>query len=346
MNSSDIENYVQERFPEWSSILVHDLTEITSGWETRIFSFDVEFKIDSKTQYLEWIARVYPGSEGEQKGRFEYSVMKEMRVMYPVPEVFLFESKNVLFNSPFVIMERISGETLWNRFACSNPLSNENALELFTDCFVTLHQLNYRDLSIIPNHLKEIDPIQFEQNRLSERRMYFKSREVDFLITLVNWMEERVSEIDFKTLSILHRDFHPNNILLDERGNPYVIDWTAASIGDFRHDLAWTALLTHLYIDEDFSFRIIQEYERVSKASILDFDYFRVNACLRRLSDVYLSLKFGSEEMGMLESTKKVMRDQIGLVSTIHEITESIMGYRIDEIDSFVDNIRNESQSS
>ncbi|MBD3408282.1 MAG: phosphotransferase [Candidatus Lokiarchaeota archaeon] len=336
MRPQAIQHFLQKRYPEWRSIVVDNVDEITSGWETRIYSFDVEYDQHESTKDLHLIARVYAGAEARRKGEFEYSVLNEFRDRYPVPKVFFFEPDTEIFGGPFIVMERIIGPTLWDKFSCGNPLTNEDALMIFTRCFVQLHELDYKTFSMIPEEYKTISPLQFELDRLEEKKSDLQNSNVSFLIPLVEWLEETVKEIEMTEISLLHRDFHPNNILLDADENPYVIDWTAASIGDFRHDLAWTALLTELYAGEELSDNILNDYKLVSRKTIANFDYFVINACLRRLSDIFISLESSPEEMGMLESTRSLMLEQIGLVCKIQEIIEERTGISISEIDSFV----------
>ena len=52
-------------------------------------------------------------------------------------------------------------------------------------------------------------------------------------------LHHRLHEIPFEGERLLHLDFHPDNVLLSQRG-PVVIDWTNARAGDPAFDVAMT----------------------------------------------------------------------------------------------------------
>jgi aminoglycoside phosphotransferase (APT) family kinase protein len=57
---------------------------------------------------------------------------------------------------------------------------------------------------------------------------------------------ERLLALGPSTDTFVHLDYHPINVLADSRGITAVIDWTNASAGDRRADLAWTATLLQI----------------------------------------------------------------------------------------------------
>jgi aminoglycoside phosphotransferase (APT) family kinase protein len=62
-------------------------------------------------------------------------------------------------------------------------------------------------------------------------------------LPIVAWLEERREAVPCLQPSLVHGDFHPNNILLREDGSAVVIDWAGLQASDARFDLAWTLLL-------------------------------------------------------------------------------------------------------
>jgi aminoglycoside phosphotransferase (APT) family kinase protein len=70
------------------------------------------------------------------------------------------------------------------------------------------------------------------------RRPWHLSRHVAILADL----HERLHRIPLEGASLLHRDLHPENVLVSPSG-PLVIDWTNAGPGDGAVDLALTWLI-------------------------------------------------------------------------------------------------------
>ena len=58
----------------------------------------------------------------------------------------------------------------------------------------------------------------------------------------IAWLEAHVPALDRPC--IVHGDFKANNILWSEAGEPVVLDWELAHMGDPAEDLAWTMLWT------------------------------------------------------------------------------------------------------
>jgi len=98
---------------------------------------------------------------------------------------------------------------------------------------------------------------------------------------------------------VIHRDFHPRNILLRRDGSPVVIDWGACRLGDFREDLCWTGLLAGTFINVTLKDAFYEVYKTFSHRTLESLDYFEAQAALRRLADVSISLKAGPEARGM-----------------------------------------------
>ncbi|MFT4166954.1 MAG: phosphotransferase [Microlunatus sp.] len=63
------------------------------------------------------------------------------------------------------------------------------------------------------------------------------------LTEIVEWLEQRKEAVPCERL-ILHRDYHPWNVLIDEEERPWVIDWDW-QVGDARFDLAWACMLSY-----------------------------------------------------------------------------------------------------
>jgi aminoglycoside phosphotransferase (APT) family kinase protein len=88
---------------------------------------------------------------------------------------------------------------------------------------------------------------------------------------------------------IIHRDYHPWNIILSEAGNMFVVD-LECGLGDFRFDVAWTYTLMERSGYSDFSKVFFKQYEEICGEKIMDFDFFKYLAIIRWLINVSNSL--------------------------------------------------------
>lgn len=81
--------------------------------------------------------------------------------------------------------------------------------------------------------------------------------------------------------SLCHMDFHPDNIMMDEPGNDYVIDWTGATQGHPLFDVARTLLLFQagsVPPDTPFAKRILMQLFRKILARIYEKTYYKLSS--------------------------------------------------------------------
>jgi len=122
--SDDMQNHLQTycatAFPTRQEVQVTDLTTISSGWESDIYSFAVEHGPAGGRRREELILRIYPADDAYDKSRREFHGMSQLhKAGYPVPQVLILEREHSPFGKPFVIMERIEGRVLWSLLVSS-----------------------------------------------------------------------------------------------------------------------------------------------------------------------------------------------------------------------------------
>ncbi len=334
MAQEQIREYFAQRFPEWDDIEIHNVQDITSGWETEILSLDISYNLQGKARDEKLIVRIYPGNPGQHRASFEYSLLNAIHDQgFPVPRVLLVETESDLFQRPFIVMERIVGQTMMDHLRNTSEPQFSEMIHLFSRVFVELHQLDWRKLSIVPEEYLHATFSTLIRNHLRGMRDHIMSNEVQFLSSIIDWLEEHLDNIEPLPLALLHRDFHPMNIIIDKSGNPFVIDWTAATIGDPRMDIAWSFLLAKLHLSEDLGDAILNGYQKVIGQDLDNMDFFIVDACLRRLSDITIMLKRGAESLGMRDATINEVKEGITLLSTMHHMIQQIAGLNIEELE-------------
>ena len=81
--------YYEPRLTTRKHIKISDPVRITSGWETDVYSFNTEYRIDSRLAFDELILRLYPGEGAETKASREFYVITRLHgIGYPVPQVY------------------------------------------------------------------------------------------------------------------------------------------------------------------------------------------------------------------------------------------------------------------
>ncbi|MFW9845541.1 MAG: phosphotransferase family protein [Candidatus Thorarchaeota archaeon] len=311
--------------PEWRNVEISQLVEITDGWETEVFSFDIKNSSGHVEEKV--VLRMYSGPHAVNKARKEFSLLKHLyEASYPVPRVLLVEEESSHLGRPFLIMERVEGNSMWSLLEAERHNQDSHLYRLFSTLFHGLHTLDWRQLIENPEGIQGLNSKRAAMSWIEK----FESRALEIgereLLEIIEWLKMKSNEIAFEQLSATHNDFHPANILMDRDGNPFVIDWTAADLMDYRVDLAWTLLLVKVYVGDAMRDTILRGYESVSQKTVEDIPFFEVLGCLRRLTDILVTLTTDSGAIGLREGAAESIREQLKQNMTLLDIVKDHTG--------------------
>jgi aminoglycoside phosphotransferase (APT) family kinase protein len=334
--------YCEHAFPAKQGVRVSDLTSISAGWESDIYSFDVEHGSAENRWREALVLRIYPGDDAYEKSAREFHGMRQLHTAgYPVPQVLILERDNSPFDTaqgrpfgkPFVIMERIEGEMLWPLLFGSTGERQQALLTQFCGLFVQLHRLEWRPFVDDVSRYDTGDPYTFVDRELSRFHHFLARFPQPGFLPVLEWLKARRDQVDCLRPSPIHMDFHPGNVLLCDDGSAVVVDWTGLDISDSRFDLAWTLLLVSTHEDEEWRDLVLQEYERLAGIRVEQIAYFDVAACARRLFSVVISLSEGPEKLGMRAGAVTMMKQQMGAIKGVHDLLQERTGIRVSEVD-------------
>ena len=226
-----------------------------------MYSFDLV----TPATVIPLILRMYmdkPESQAAIKCQREFDVMKYLyNAGYPVPQVFGCATDPACVGAPFVIMERICGPTLAQLYSGGSNEDRQKVLDIFTSLYVRLHHLDPADFDPDTASLSTHSIIRKEFSEFERYRLFLD----DYVFGLaLSWLEANMYQVKPSRPSIIHYDFHAQNILVDGIGkwqgarqndrrnkwqdNVFVIDWTQSRVSDFRFDLAWSLLLMEDFV--------------------------------------------------------------------------------------------------
>ena len=306
-------------------LMLQQTAENLSGWETEIYCFQINSNIFG---YGNIVLRIYPHFNFGYRAHKEFRVMKWLKGKdFPVPEVLLVESENNIFSKPFIIMEEIKGKTLTEVLKNKSETQYTQYMRKFTKILFILHSLKTDDFN---EELKEYSLGTVLTYYLSRVKNLIDESKLTYLNPIYLWLKRKSKVVQVDRLTLIHGDYHTDNVLVDEKGHFYVIDWSSSAIVDFRFDLAWTMVLARLYIGKNHKDNFFKEYENIKGQSIDDIDFFEVMALLRRLMDVLKLLTEKPEETGMREGTTYIIKSQKDLIKKLMDIIYEYTKIRID----------------
>jgi len=310
---------------------VVDLNEIAQGWETEIYSFSLEREVDYETHTKDLVLRMYNGDGAEGKSLKEFKAMAKLHELkFPTAKVYHLEPNRSVLGKPFVIMEKIDGQSMGKIIETSPSKTGEEMVRLFCRMFVDLHRMDIEpflsDRLLFPD-TSYYDTAEHNMNNLMNNARQtlaqFGNTKFD---QVLDWIEQNKETVSRGRLSSIHLDYHFYNVLIRSDGKPFVIDWTNFDIMDYRMDVAWSLLLASTYGNPEARGDILRTYEDIAGNKVEDIEYFEVLAAARRLFSISISLSMGPEKLGMrpeaiemmkrgdhIKGVIKVLRDRTGI---------------------------------
>jgi len=310
------------------NLTVYDRGEITTGWETRIFAFAVEYSSDGQKKRDEFIVRVFPGFRGVAQARREFDVMRQVaRWGVDAPRVDFVITDETPFGDPFIVMERVRGENMANALAASSESEAHRLVRDMVDPLVRLHELPRSEFfparSEASTNGQQVTFVPAEEG---EMRRAVDRYELGHFEPLLRWLDSRRDEVAPSHTSVLHNDYHPDNIVVrEDDGRLVILDWSFADVGDFRLDLAWSALLVGVTAGERYRDVFLERYQAVSGRGVESFSYFEVLKLGARLITIALWLE-GSVVIPVSKITRKTIRNEykvhvLNVYDRVKEIT-------------------------
>jgi aminoglycoside phosphotransferase (APT) family kinase protein len=243
---------IRMRLTDYLGSTVSSLSLLASGWETTVFEFTVDrgvprFRIPAGTPL---VLRFYDGGMAEDKGTREYRSIRQLSAVgFAVPKPYAFERERAALGAPFLIMERLRGGPL---FAANSFPSAFKTFSLGFWSFVRtqakLHRLDPR--AVAPEGVPQAFAAEGEQAGLPllDRVLRVVSDRVEngplpHLREALEWARGRAAAFRSAASSLVHMDYHPQNVLVKGVRVTGVVDWVNADLGDRHLDAATTSVI-------------------------------------------------------------------------------------------------------
>jgi aminoglycoside phosphotransferase (APT) family kinase protein len=326
--------YLRGLHPDRAGLTVSQLEDITTGWEAEIHCYIVEYDGEAGRVREERVIRLFISDPDGRKAREEFKVLSALSgIGFPVPAVFHLETDGSVFGGSFIIMERVRGRILSDDFHNSTEEEAASLMEEFSRIWVWLHRLDGKEL--FPdfhggNTRDYLDGLfVFAEKILDDSGMAW-------FYPVLDWLREKGSDVESVGLSLIHQDYHMRNVLQREEGSLVVLDWTQASPGDYRADLAWSMLLMSTYDRPSFREIILEAYEEAAGARIMDIEYFEVLAAARRLISIASSFSVGAESLGMRPEAVEMMKGSKKHLTEVYRRLSEGTGVRLPEFEEIL----------
>jgi aminoglycoside phosphotransferase (APT) family kinase protein len=301
---------------------IEQLGLLTDNWEVSMYNINIL----SEGESYGLVLRVDKGDVNKQKTGDQFQSLTRLHTLkLPLPKPYIFGFFDSI-KSPFILMERIEGKTMGNVMQTAENEKIENYLKQFIQGFVHLHKLDWTEVmseEIIYN-IKEY-PHTYIGKKLEEYAELIHKHNFQELMPLLEILQDNIDDGASDKLSVIHNDFHPFNVLIDQEDKLKIIDWSLLEIGDHRADLGWTLMLIRTATNEDLRDLILELYEEYFDQTIQNIEYFELLAALRRLYEVS-KLLFVEDELLPHEAAVAIVQEmRLMIINTmiyVNDVTD------------------------
>ena len=264
------------------------LVAVSGGWASDLCTFTTPPATPCDDPSITWVLKTYaPNPHGLGCAEREWRALTCLHAAgYPVPEPVVLEADARHLGRPFIVMSHVPGATFWHLYEAADPGGRAALTQAFVERLVALHALDPR---LLGPDAAAAGPYGYVDAEVEQVRRDSEDSPHD-LAGVVRWLEHGKHGVPCHEPALLHRDFHPWNVLVDDAGRLWVIDWDCR-VGDARFDLAWTRTIMQRSGFDAFSDAVRQEYARQSDRLLEGLDYFEVLATVRWLLNVLATVE-------------------------------------------------------
>jgi aminoglycoside phosphotransferase (APT) family kinase protein len=216
---------------------------LSGGFDTSVFAFRLK---DAPAEWsAELVLRVMAFATSAMRVRREAATHAALvEAGFPAPRILLTETDGVVLGKPFLIMERVPGETMWSAIVGPNGRLGRLATmpRRLGEIHARLHGIAGEAL-IRSAARFDVDPalvtVGGEVRRIRTR---IAEAGATGLLPGAAWLEDKMPP-PAQPEVICHGDFHPLNVMVQDERVSGVIDWAQAIAAEPAYDVAASRVL-------------------------------------------------------------------------------------------------------
>lgn len=294
--------------------VVRDIEPIQKGMGHRMLS--AQWEQDGVVTPL--TIRCFSGVRANDEARNEAGALRELcSEGYPVPEVYgLFDDPN-LPDAPFVVLQYLPGETV-TRVALQDPAKMQYWLERASDLLLKLHGIKWETGY---DWIEPLNPLAYAERMITWWSRQSSDMDIDNdpdLRAGFDWLKSHVYIArQAKQQSLVHRDFHSDNLICDGKKIIGVIDWADLKIADPAVDVAWTYMILKTEAPEGLAEMFRDAYTRRNVGVNITLPFWEVFSAVKRIIQIdsiktdqsgKIGIWPGAGELGRLLNAESAIR--------------------------------------
>jgi len=237
-----LRSYLSERHGQ--PVEVTRLSRLPGGASRETWAFDA---ILAGTTLPLILRRDPPGRPSTRDCADEAQLLQAaMRAGVPVPTARWGESTGGALGAPFIVVERVEGETIPRRILREETLAAARK-NLVGQCGTALAHIHAAPLDRLDFLGAPQSPQQLVETQLSMLASLGEPHPV-FELAL-RWLRSRLPSS--REPALVHGDFRVGNLIVGREGLRAVLDWELAHVGDPAEDLGWFCVRAWRFGNDD-----------------------------------------------------------------------------------------------
>lgn len=265
-----LESFLEHTFPCRAPVLEHLCSAAGDGRSRENWSFDLLWP-DRREELI--LRRDPEGGLVRTDRSDEFCLLRALEpTPLPSPATRWLDGDGAWFGRPTLIMERLPGRS--DYFLLNGDLHLERRLQLAEELCRLLGAVHALDWHVLGLHTLLPDPGEHAAAaELGRWEAVLREDQVEAYPEIdlaIVWLRDRAPSAPERVL--VHGDFKPGNVLIDDTSITALLDWELAHLGDPMEDLGWmTQPLRHReqYIPGAWERdEILRTYEAVTRRTV------------------------------------------------------------------------------
>ena len=299
--------YVRKRLQQPAVAYLQSPVQIEGGYDTRIFALQLACVPPAFSGRL--IARIFRDTNGSERATAEGVLQNALAdAGYLVPRVVDVCTDATILGGAFTLMHCVTGQTLLA--AIKRPSMLWRAPQLLASMHARLHALDPLPIIRAAAAVGIPSSLPSTEDALVRLRAQAQVPGLAGILVGLEWLEAHRPPAVGRS-SILHRDFHPGNVLVANGSVTGVIDWANAGLGEPAADVAVTRVVLTMgplaaptflrrpldVIRRWLAWRYSRAYRRIhplSEARIRYYEALRCYAAMLHVAQRRLAVRAGT----------------------------------------------------
>ncbi|HKT71680.1 MAG TPA: phosphotransferase family protein [Steroidobacteraceae bacterium] len=288
LDAQKLTAYLRERFPDRRGIRVTNFKQLVGGFQKVTILFET---IDDEQRRQALVMRA------EKNDRFmaftasdirkEFAFVKALfELGIPVAEPLWLEDDERRLGQRFFVSRKLAGENYGSAVTMDKPLTDE-VMRSFVEAIAKVHLLTTDSL----RHLAVSDWLSYPTPQDNWRanidywrnQLWMKAGNPSAIVDrLAHWLRDNVPQ-ERAPLCLIHGDYGPHNVLVDQGAVTGIVDWEMPRIGDPAEDIAW--FLQACGGKADYR-KVLEWYAEITGHRISEYRlrYYDVFGCLKLMA--------------------------------------------------------------